>query len=180
MKLRQYFTGVLLFVATALMASDYTIDGQYVTIPVKQAKTDGAQVVRLQVVSDNIIRVQATSKSQLPEKLSLMIVPQTQKPKFDVYSLDGTGEVWVKAAKVLAKVNVNSGRLTFYDEHEKELLKEAEDGKQFWDFTVLERELGMKTGYTVPEEQKHGLSWQMKFDSPDDEAFYGLGQHQSE
>ena len=180
MKLRQYFTGVLLFVATALMASDYTIDGQYVTIPVKQAKTDGAQVVRLQVVSDNIIRVQATSKSQLPEKLSLMIVPQTQKPKFDVYSLDGTGEVWVKAAKVLAKVNVNSGRLTFYDEHEKELLKEAEDGKQFWDFTVPERELGMKTGYTVPEEQKHGLSWQMKFDSPDDEAFYGLGQHQSE
>ena len=180
MKLRQYFTGVLLFVATALMASDYTIDGQYVTIPVKQAKTDGAQVVRLQVVSDNIIRVQATSKSLLPEKLSLMIVPQTQKPKFDVYSLDGTGEVWVKAAKVLAKVNVNSGRLTFYDEHEKELLKEAEDGKQFWDFTVPERELGMKTGYTVPEEQKHGLSWQMKFDSPDDEAFYGLGQHQSE
>ena len=180
MKLRQYFTGVLLFVATALMASDYTIDGQYVTIPVKKAKTDGAQVVRLQVVSDNIIRVQATSKSQLPEKLSLMIVPQTQKPKFDVYSLDGTGEVWVKAAKVLAKVNVNSGRLTFYDEHEKELLKEAEDGKQFWDFTVPERELGMKTGYTVPEEQKHGLSWQMKFDSPDDEAFYGLGQHQSE
>ena len=180
MKLRQYFTGVLLFVATALMASDYTIDGQYVTIPVKQAKTDGAQMVRLQVVSDNIIRVQATSKSQLPEKLSLMIVPQTQKPKFDVYSLDGTGEVWVKAAKVLAKVNVNSGRLTFYDEHEKELLKEAEDGKQFWDFTVPERELGMKTGYTVPEEQKHGLSWQMKFDSPDDEAFYGLGQHQSE
>ena len=180
MKLRQYFTGVLLFVATALMASDYTIDGQYVTIPVKKAKTDGSQVVRLQVVSDNIIRVQATSKSQLPEKLSLMIVPQTQKPKFDVYSLDGTGEVWVKAAKVLAKVNVNSGRLTFYDEHEKELLKEAEDGKQFWDFTVPERELGMKTGYTVPEEQKHGLSWQMKFDSPDDEAFYGLGQHQSE
>ena len=27
---------------------------------------------------------------------------------------------------------------------------------------------------------KHGLQWQMKFDSPDDEAFYGLGQHQSE
>ena len=172
--------GVLLFVAAALMASDYTIDGQYVTIPVKQAKADGAQVVRLQVVSDNIIRVQATSKSQLSEKQSLMIVPQTQKPKFDVYSLDGTGEVWVKAAKVLAKVNVNSGRLTFYDEHEKELLKEAEDGKQFWDFTVPERELGMKTDYTVPEEQKHGLSWQMKFESPDDEAFYGLGQHQSE
>ena len=180
MKLRQYFTGVLLMMATALMASDYTIDGQYVTIPVKQVKTDGVQVVRLQVVNDNIIRVQATSKDQLPEKQSLMIVPQTQKPKFNVYSLDGTDEVWVKAAKVMAKVNVNTGQLTFYDKDEKELLKESKDGKQFWEFTVPERELGMKTGYTVPEEQKHGLTWQMKFDSPDDEAFYGLGQHQSE
>ena len=180
MKLRQYFTGALLFVGTALMANDYTIDGQYVTIPVKELKAGGARLVRLQVVNDNIIRVQATSKGQLPEKQSLMIVPQTQKPKFNVYSLDGTGEVWVKAAKVMAKVNVNTGQLTFYDKDEKELLKESEDGKRFWDFTVPERELGMKTGVTVPEEQKHGLSWQMKFDSPDDEAFYGLGQHQSE
>ena len=178
--LRTMTTSVLLFVAATMMASDYTIDGQYVTIPVKQVEAGGAQVVRLQVVNDNIIRVQATSKDQLPEKQSLIIVPQTQKPKFNVYSLDGTDEVWVKAAKVMAKVNVNSGQLTFYDKDEKELLKEAKDGKQFWDFTVPERELGMKTGYTVPEEQKHGLTWQMKFDSPDDEAFYGLGQHQSE
>ena len=146
MELRQYITGVLLFVAVGLMANDYTIDGQYVTISVKQVKADGAQVVRLQVVNDNIIRVQATSKGQLPEKQSLMIVPQMQKPKFNVYSLDGTGEVWVKAANVMAKVNVNSGRLTFYDKDEKELLKESEDGKRFWDFTVPERELGMKTG----------------------------------
>jgi alpha-D-xyloside xylohydrolase len=173
-------TGVLTFAATAMIAADYTVDGQYVTIPVKETKAGGAQLVRLQVVNDRIIRVQATSKAQLPEKQSLMIVAQTQKPKFDVYSLDNTDEVWVKAAKVMAKVNTGSGQITFYDEQERELLKESKDGKKFWDFTVPERELGMRNGYTVPEEQKHGLSWQMKFDSPDDEAFYGLGQHQSE
>jgi alpha-D-xyloside xylohydrolase len=173
-------TGVLTFAATAMLAADYTVDGQYVTIPVKEAKAGGAQLVRLQVVNDRIIRVQATSKAQLPEKQSLMIVAQTQKPKFDVYSLDNTDEVWVKAAKVMAKVNTGSGQITFYDEQERELLKESKDGKKFWDFTVPERELGIRNGYTVPEEQKHGLSWQMKFDSPDDEAFYGLGQHQSE
>ncbi len=178
--LRTMMTGVLTFAATAMIAADYTVDGQYVTIPVKEAKAGGAQLVRLQVVNDRIIRVQATSKAQLPEKQSLMIVAQTQKPKFDVYSLDNTDEVWVKAAKVMAKVNTGSGQITFYDEQERELLKESKDGKKFWDFTVPERELGMRNGYTVPEEQKHGLSWQMKFDSPDDEAFYGLGQHQSE
>ena len=178
--LRTMMTGVLTFAATAMIAADYTVNGQYVTIPVKEAKAGGAQLVRLQVVNDRIIRVQATSKAQLPEKQSLMIVAQTQKPKFDVYSLDNTDEVWVKAAKVMAKVNTGSGQITFYDEQERELLKESKDGKKFWDFTVPERELGMRNGYTVPEEQKHGLSWQMKFDSPDDEAFYGLGQHQSE
>jgi len=178
--LRTMMTGVLTFAATAMLAADYTVDGQYVTIPVKETKAGGAQLVRLQVVNDRIIRVQATSKAQLPEKQSLMIVAQTQKPKFDVYSLDNTDEVWVKAAKVMAKVNTGSGQITFYDEQERELLKESNDGKKFWDFTVPERELGMRNGYTVPEEQKHGLSWQMKFDSPDDEAFYGLGQHQSE
>ncbi len=178
--LRTMMTGVLTFAATAMLAADYTVDGQYVTIPVKEAKAGGAQLVRLQVVNDRIIRVQATSKAQLPEKQSLMIVAQTQKPKFDVYSLDNTDEVWVKAAKVMAKVNTGSGQITFYDEQERELLKESKDGKKFWDFTVPERELGIRNGYTVPEEQKHGLSWQMKFDSPDDEAFYGLGQHQSE
>ena len=171
-------TSVLSLAVATLMANDYTVDGQYVTIPVENVKAGGARVVRLQVVNDNIIRVQATSKEQLPEKQSLMIVPQTQKPKFSVSENDDV--VSVKAANVEARVDTESGRITFYDAQGREVLKESENGKQFWDFKVPERELGMKTGYTVPEEQKHGLTWQMKFDSPDDEAFYGLGQHQSE
>ncbi len=171
-------TSVLSLAVATLMANDYTVDGQYVTIPVENVKAGGARVVRLQVVNDNIIRVQATSKEQLPEKQSLMIVPQTQKPKFSV--LENDDVVSIKAANVEARVDTESGRITFYDAQGREVLKESENGKQFWDFKVPERELGMKTGYTVPEEQKHGLTWQMKFDSPDDEAFYGLGQHQSE
>ena len=176
--LRTLLTGALSLMTLAVMADDYIVDGQFVTIPVEHAKAGGAKVVRLQVVNDNIIRVQATSKAQLPQKQSLMIVKQTAKPKFTVNEDDDV--VSVKAANVEARVDENTGRITFYDAHGKQLLQEAKDGKQFWDFTVPERELGMKTGYSVPEEQKHGLSWQMKFDSPDDEAFYGLGQHQSE
>jgi alpha-D-xyloside xylohydrolase len=56
-------TGILTCVAVSVMAADYTTEGQYVTIPVKQVKAGGAQVVRLQVVNDNIIRVQATSEA---------------------------------------------------------------------------------------------------------------------
>ena len=45
-----------------------------------------ARVVRLQVVGDAIIRVQATSESQLPQKpQSLMVVKHTAKPSASDY-----------------------------------------------------------------------------------------------
>jgi alpha-D-xyloside xylohydrolase len=167
-----------LLMATSAMAASVQTNGNSVTI-----RPDGGQakVIRLEVMNDKIIRVRATSKEMLPDKpASLMIVPQVVPAKGS-YSVSEEGEnVVVKAKNVKAVVSKATGEVTFFDAAGNQLLKEAKDGKQFWDFTVPERELGMKTGYTVPEEQKHGLSWQMKFDSPDDEAFYGLGQHQSE
>ncbi len=179
--LRTWMTGVLTLWTVAGWAADYTVKGNSVTIPVKEVKAGGAKVVRLQVMNDNIIRVQATSKEALPEKpASLMIVPQTAPAKGSYSITEDADKVVVKAKNVKAVVSKATGEITFFDATGKQLLKEAQDGKKFWDFTVPERELGMKTGYTVPEEQKHGLSWQMKFDSPEDEAFYGLGQHQSE
>ncbi|WP_036910345.1 TIM-barrel domain-containing protein [Prevotella sp. FD3004] len=160
------------------MAAEVQTSGNFVTI-----RPDGGQakVIRLEVMNDNIIRVRATSAEALPEKpASLMIVPQTAPAKGS-YRVSDEGEtVVVKARNVKAVVSKATGQLSFFDAEGRQLLSEASDGKQFWPFTVPERELGMKTGYSVPEEQKHGLTWQMKFDSPDDEAFYGLGQHQSE
>ena len=46
-------------------------------------------------------------------------------------------------------------------------------------FTVPDYEMGVGIS-KVPKAQKHGWSWNAVFDSPDNEAFYGLGQHQSE
>ncbi len=166
-----------LMATTMLMADEVQKSGNSVTIRPDEGH---AKVIRLEVINNNIIRVRATSKETLPEKpASLMIVPQAAPPK-DVDIDDNDDKVTVKAKNVKAVVDTETGSIAFFDANGKELLKEAKDGKQFWDFTVPERELGMKTGYTVPEAQKHGLTWQMKFDSPEDEAFYGLGQHQSE
>ncbi len=176
--LRTLTTGVLLMTVAMLQAADYTVEGQYVTIPVKHVKAGGAQVVRLQVVNDNIIRVQATPETQLPEKQSLIIVKQSAKPKFIVTEDDDV--VSVKAAGVEARVDEGTGRVTFFDANGKELLKEAEEGgKTFKPFRVPDREIGVDVA-KVPEAQRNGLTWRMLFDSPDDEAFYGLGQHQSE
>ena len=167
-----------MLLSSTMMAAVVQTNGNNVTI-----MPDGGQakVVYLEVMNNQIIRVRATSKQALPTKpASLMIVPQSAPAKGSYTITDEGATVVVKTQKVKAVVQKSTGAITFFDAAGKQLLKEAQDGKRFWDFTVPERELGMKTGYTVPEEHKHGLSWQMKFDSPEDEAFYGLGQHQSE
>lgn len=169
------------FMMAALVSRAAIVDrmGHIVTI-----HPDGGQakVIRLEVVNDRIIRVRATSKDDLPQKMqSLMIVPQ-QVPAKNSYTITETPEsIEVIAKQVRAVVSKATGEVCFYDGLGKTLLlKESGNGKQFRNFTVPERELGLKGGVQPTEAQLHGLTWQMKFDSPDDEAFYGLGQHQSE
>ena len=167
-----------LLAAGTLYAADIQTEGNRVTI-----RPDGGQakVVCLEVMNDKIIRVRATSEETLPQKpASLMIVPQ-KAPAKGSYTIEETADkVIVKADDVRAEVSKQTGAVAFYDEDGHLLLQEAKDGKQFKRFTVPEREYGLKGGPAITEAMKHGLTWQMKFDSPDDEAFYGLGQHQSE
>ena len=154
-----FLLGSALLVTMTSLAADVQTSENQVTI-----RPDGGQakVIRLEVMNDRIIRVRATSKEALPEKpASLMILPQTT-PARGSYSVNDEGEtVVVKAKNVKAVVSKATGEITFFDGDGNQLLKEAKDGKQFWDFTVPERELGLRTNYTVPEEQKHGLTWQM-------------------
>ena len=174
--IRLFMVGVATMLSFVALAADYTVSGQYVTIPVRQRMAGSPQVVRLQVVGDNIIRVQATSQSQLPEKQSLIVVKQASTPKFTVTDGDVLS---VKARGVEARVEKATGRLSFFDANGKQLLKEAENGKTFKPFRVPDREIGADVA-KVPEEQRNGLTWRLLFDSPEEEAFYGLGQHQSE
>ena len=76
--LRNIVIGLLSIVATGVMAVDYTVEGQYVTIPVKQPETGGAKVVRLQIVNDHIIRVQATPERQLPPASKFALLPRVR------------------------------------------------------------------------------------------------------
>ena len=162
-------------VAICLMAVDYKINGQFITIPVEKPQVGGAKVVRLQVVSDNIIRVQATSEAQLPEKQSLIIVKQTKKPRFEV--TDGQ-MVRIKAANVEVRVDKQTGRVRFYDAAGKLIIAEAKNGKHFKPFRVPDREIGVDVD-KVTEEQRNGLTWHLQFEGHPGNL-YGLGQHQSE
>ena len=175
---------VALLLVSALTGYSASVKQQLNTVTIYP---DGGQakVVCLEVMNDHIIRVRATSQETLPQKRpSLMVVPQQAPAKGSFSISDEADNVVVKAKQVKAVVSKATGEVMFYDAQGRQLLKEAKDGKQFSDFTVPEREYGQKTNAgsapLVTDEMKHGLQWRMVFDSPADEAFYGLGQHQSE
>ena len=167
---------MLLLGAQTLSASGYTDNGKGVTVQVKNAQDNGARLVRLEVVNDDIVRVRATCENAFPEKHSLIIVPVKTTPKYKV--TEKNGNVTIKAKNVQAVVNETTGHLAFYDGQGHLLLNETATGKTFRPYTVPLEEIGQ--GRALPEAQRHGWSWNATFESSDDEAFYGLGQHQAE
>ena len=173
-----FISAVLLMSATGLQAAGFIQKGNYLTVQLKQHQNFGPSQVRLQVVNDQIIRVQATAEQSFRNKQSLIIVPQEGKAN---YKVEEQGDrLVITTAAMRAVLNEATGQITFYDLKGQVLLNEvAQGGKTFKPFTVPDREIGVDIA-KVPEAQKHGWSWRALFDSPDNEAFYGLGQHQSE
>lgn len=164
-------------VAAIVQAANYTQSGNTITLQLDNHRDYGPHMVRFQVVADNIIRVEATAAQAFPTRQSLIVVPQTARPTFSVS--EAGGRLTIAAKKVTAVVDVATGEVSFRDPSGKVLLAEtAGRGKTFKPFTVPEREIGVDGRLT--ELQKHGWTWRALFDSPADEAFYGLGQHQSE
>ena len=123
--------------------------------------TVGADVlVRVEPVAENIIRVRAVPTGQFENKApSLMVVQQTQPaPRFSVSEEDG--KVMLATAALKACVDKRTGRVEFRDAAGELLLGESASGKKF-------------------RRNADGYTWQLQFESPEDEAFYGLGQHQA-
>lgn len=171
-----FLTATVMLAASDLSATDYSKNGSFVTIPVQKQTEESAKLIRLQVVNDRIIRVQATREADFPQKQSLMIVPQIAVPKYLV-TQEGN-DVIVQTENVKARVDKTEGRIVFYDRKGNLLLSEsARKGKSFKRYTVPEANIGVGT---LTADQRSAWSWNVVFDSPVDEAFYGLGQHQSE
>ena len=171
-------SAALILGTMGVQAADFVQNGNYLTVQLKQHQNYGPSQIRLQVVNDRIIRVQATAEQSFRNKQSLIIVPQNSKAKYKVE--EQGDDLIITTAAMRAVLNEATGQITFYDLKDQVLLKEvAQGGKTFKPFTVPDREIGVDIA-KVPEAQKHGWSWRALFDSPDNEAFYGLGQHQSE
>ena len=147
------------------------------TAEVTPTQADGIRHIRMEAVTDRIIRVRATAEESFPTKQSLIVVTQTgRKPHTSITKENGAIVLRTKELKAL--IDSQTGRMAFYDNTGKLLLKEAESGTSIRPFRVPEREKGIAQR-PLSDRELNGYSWQLVFDSSPVEAFYGLGQHQS-
>ncbi len=139
-------------------------DENGVTVKVQNPAENGPALVRLEVMSENIIHVSATPEKNFADPQSLIILPVQEQTPFTVAQNGDT--VTVATSSVKANVLTSTGEVWFTDsEGEMILREEAGGGKSFEPIEV---------------EGTHGYSFRQVFDSPADEAFYGLGQHQAD
>ena len=123
---------------------------------------DGSQV-RLEVVTEDIIRVSAVPKgAKFSTKPSLMVVPHRSETAFKVEEKGGL--TLVSTSKVVASVDNASGAVSFYNALTGSAIV-SESAREF-----------------KPIEVEGDKAWTVRqlFNSSDNEGFYGLGQHQAD
>ena len=106
-------SAVLFLSATGAQAAGFSQQGNSLTVQLKQHQNQGPSQIRLQVVSDKIIRVQATAEQSFRNKQSLIIVPQESKAKYQVEEQGDNLVITTSAMR--AVLNEATGHIAFYD-----------------------------------------------------------------
>lgn len=132
-------------------------------IHLKQPAKDGARQVKLRVVTDRIIHVSAGPGDAIASTPSLMAVAGNHPP-VQWTSEEKNDTAILKTTAVTARVALGNGHISFTDAQGNPVLQEAGDSKTFTPVTIDGKSL-----YRLRQ----------VFSSPADEAFYGLGQHQT-
>ena len=158
-----------LFLLSALLvlgacADVYKVTENGVSVKVQQPSEDGPTLVRLEVMGEKIIHVSATPERKFADPESLVIIPAKEKTGFAVEQNEDT--ITVSTSEIKANVLASTGEVWFTDM----------DGKVF----LREDEGGGKSFSPIEVEGTRGYSFRQVFESPEDEAFYGLGQHQAD
>jgi hypothetical protein len=173
------FSAVFALLSLSCGKKEYSVKGNTVTVrlqapalrqaqepALRQAQEPGGELVepptriRLQVLGEKLIRVSATPDKKFNDRKSLVVLPQKADVPFQVSMEEGL--VKVSTSAVTATVDPATGKLDFTDADGKTLLASGEGGRMAFE--------------PVEVEGKKAFSTRVVFDSPEDEAFYGLGQ----
>lgn len=124
-----------------------------------------ARKVRLEVLNDQVIRVSATAASTFSTDTSMVVDP-VESPATAWQVTEEEGQLVLATSRLRAVADLKTGEVKFTDPEGNLLLKEVRGGgKSFTPMSV-----DGTPGYHIRQ----------VFDSMEDEAFYGLGQHQAD
>ena len=135
-----------------------------VLFELKKPNETDARWLKIQICTENIIRVIAAQDTPFSKRPSLM-TDRTQWAPVPWSVKTNAGDIEISTAKVTVRVNSLSGAVAFYSPQDRLLLHEKTGGGKI--ITAAEA-MGEQTFHI-----------RQLFDSPDDEAFYGLGGHQN-
>jgi alpha-D-xyloside xylohydrolase len=138
-----------------------TADG--VIVHLEKPSGLGVKLVRLSVIDEDIIRVSATPGKFSTEK-SLVVQEQPVTALWNI--IEEGCQIILQTSSLKAHANLKTGEIKFTGPDDKIILQENKGGGK--SFTPIEAD-GV-SGYTLRQ----------VFESPGDEAFYGLGQHQAD
>jgi alpha-D-xyloside xylohydrolase len=157
------FASFFLFLSCKQGSFQETERGVMISLP--SSGKSATQLIKIEVVEEDIFRVSAVPGKEFPQRTSLSVLPQTGV-QFPFTVTPSPGVVEISTSSIKAHVNLLDGQITFSDSSGKVLLQElAGGGKSFVPIEV---------------ENRTGYSFRQVFESPEEEAFFGLGQHQSD
>lgn len=152
-----------LLLTVACGVQDYKTTADGVIVNVQNPVADGPHKVRLQVMSDRIVRVSATPDKAFHDRTSLIVIPEAKTDvDFVVHNGDETVDLQTSALHV--KVNKENGAVDFTDAAGNRITNEY-------------RPASFKP---IQVDGTHGYSTINRFDTDPEEGIYGLGQHQSD
>lgn len=148
--------------ASAQEHKDFIQTTTGVDISIKNAFS-GIKTIRLEPVTNKIIHITATSATEITPSKSLMAIRQNNSALAYTVIKDSENMV-LTTSEISVTVNTETGFVTYKDKNGKLLLAQN------------------KTAYQalVPKLYNGELSYQLTqiFDAQENEAYYGLGQHQ--
>ncbi|MFI1772381.1 TIM-barrel domain-containing protein [Thalassobellus citreus] len=155
------FLGILL--ASCSVKQFKKVDNGII-ISLKSSETSKVKKLRLEVLGEEIIHVSATPENEFAKDSSLIIMPKIGSVPFTVNEQNDS--IVLATSKLNVFVSKLNGGIKFKDS----------DGK-----TILaEKDGGGKTFTSFKADDTEAYSIRQIFNSPDDESFFGLGQHQAD
>lgn len=160
----RFFAVISLIFMLASCQKNYSLIENGVIVQIRKSGTKPAQRIRVQVVSPDIFRVSAINSGNFKDKESLMIVKSDSTNSKWILKVIGD-TIFLSTSNTMAKISLKNGNIAFTDINGKILLREIPAGRILRDTLVSDTK---------------GLVIRQIFDASDDQALYGLGQHQSD